>query len=86
MPKKLAEAKFGELSEQFLRVLLAAAAVDGKSEELVITRKAFHDLHEKLKEGYSPEIDVWFEDNELHIALAWSEVPIVGFRKIRGQK
>ena len=86
MPKKLAEAKFGELSEQFLRVLLAAAAVDGKSEELVITRKAFHDLHEKSKEGYNPEIDVWFEDNELHIALAWSEVPIVGFRKIRGQE
>lgn len=84
MPKKLAEAKFGELSEQFLRVLLAAAAVDGKSEELVITRKAFHDLHEKLKEGYNPEIDVWYEDNELHVALAWSEVPIVGFRKIRG--
>ena len=83
MPKKLAEAKFGELSEQFLRVLLAAAAVDGKSEELVITRKAFHDLHEKLKEGYNPEIDVWYEDNELHIALAWGEVPIVGFRKIR---
>ena len=86
MPKKLAEAKFGELSEQFLRVLLAAAAVDGKSEELVITRKAFHDLHEKLKEGYNPEIDVWFEGNELHIALAWSEIPVVGFRKIRGQK
>ena len=86
MPKKLAEAQFGELSEQFLRVLLAAAAVDGKSEELVITRKAFHDLHEKLKEGYNPEIDVWFEDNELHVALAWSEVPIVGFRKICGQK
>ena len=84
MPKKLAEAKFSELSEQFLRVLLAAAAVDGKSEELVITRKAFHDLHEKLKEGYNPEIDVWYEDNELHVALAWSEVPIVGFRKIRG--
>ena len=84
MPKKLAEAKFGELSEQFLRVLLAAAAVDGKSEELVITRNAFHDLHEKLKEGYNPEIDVWYEDNELHVALAWSEVPIVGFRKIRG--
>lgn len=84
MPKKLAEAKFGELSEQFLRVLLAAAAVDGKSEELVITRKAFYDLHEKLKEGYNPEIDVWYEDNELHVALAWSEVPIVGFRKIRG--
>jgi hypothetical protein len=84
VPKKLAEAKFGELSEQFLRVLLAAAAVDGKSEELVITRKAFHDLHEKLKEGYNPEIDVWYEDNELHVALAWSEVPIVGFRKIRG--
>lgn len=86
MPKKLAEAKFGELSEQFLRVLLAAAAVDGKSEELVITRKAFHDLHQKLKDGYNPEIDVWFEDNELHIALAWSEVPIIGFRKTRGQK
>jgi len=84
VPKKLAEAKFGELSEQFLRELLAAAAVDGKSEELVITRKAFHDLHEKLKEGYNPEIDVWYEDNELHVALAWSEVPIVGFRKIRG--
>lgn len=86
MPKKLAEAKFGELSEQFLRVLLAAAAVDGKSEELVITRKAFHDLHQKLKDGYNPEIDVWFKDNELHIALAWSEAPIIGFRKIRGQK
>jgi hypothetical protein len=86
VPKKLAEAKFGELSEQFLRVLLAAAAVDGKSEELVITRKAFHDLHQKLKDGYNPEIDVWFEDNELHIALAWSAVPIIGFRKIRGQK
>ena len=86
MPKKQAEAKFGELSEQFLRVLLAAAAVDGKSEELVITRKAFHDLHDKLKQGYNPEIDVWFEDNELHIALAWSEVPIIGFRKTRGQE
>ena len=86
MPKKLAEAQFNELSEQFLRVLLAAAAVDGKSEELVITRKAFHDLHAKLKDGYNPEIEVWFQDNELHIALAWSEVPIVGFRKIRGQK
>jgi hypothetical protein len=86
VPKKLAEAKFGELSEQFLRVLLAAAAVDGKSEELVITRKAFHDLHQKLKDGYNPEIDVWFEDNELHIALAWSGAPIIGFRKIRGQK
>jgi hypothetical protein len=84
VPKKLAEAKFSELSEQFLRVLLAAAAVDGKSEELVITRKAFHDLHEKLKAGYSPEIDVWFEDNELHIALVWSEVPVVGFRRSRG--
>ena len=84
MPKKLAEAKFSELSEQFLRVLLAAAAVDGKSEELVITRKAFHDLHDKLKEGYNPEIDVWFEDNELHIALVWSEVPVVGFRRSRG--
>lgn len=76
MPKKLAEAKFSELSEQFLRVLLAAAAVDGKSEELVITRKAFHDLHDKLKEGYNPEIDVWFEDNELHIALVWSKLPV----------
>jgi hypothetical protein len=86
VPKKLAEAQFGELSEQFLRVLLAAAAVDGKSEELVITRKAFHDLHQKLKDGYNPEIDVWFEDNELHIALAWSKVPIIGFRKSRGQK
>ena len=84
MPKKLAEAKFSELSEQFLRVLLAAAAVDGKSEELVITRKAFHDLHDKLKAGFSPEIDVWFEDNELHIALVWSEVPVVGFRRSRG--
>lgn len=83
MPKKLAEAKFGELSEQFLRVLLAAAAVDGKSEELVITRKAFHDLHDKLKAGYSPEMDVWFEDSELHIALGWSEIPIVDFRKNR---
>lgn len=84
MPKKLIEAKFGELSEQFLRVLLAAAAVDGKSEELVITRKAFHDLHDKLKAGFSPEIDVWFEDSELHIALVWSEVPVVGFRRSRG--
>jgi hypothetical protein len=84
VPKKLAEAKFSELSEQFLRVLLAAAAVDGKSEELVITRKAFHDLHDKLKAGFSPEIDVWFEDNELHIALVWSEVPVVGFRRSRG--
>lgn len=84
MPKKLAEAKFSELSEQFLRVLLAAAAVDGKSEELIITRKAFHDLHDKLKAGFSPEIDVWFEDSELHIALVWSEVPVVGFRRSRG--
>jgi hypothetical protein len=84
VPKKLAEAKFSELSEQFLRVLLAAAAVDGKSEELVITRKAFHDLHDKLKEGYNPEIDVWFEDSELHIALVWSEAPVVGFRRSRG--
>jgi len=84
VPKKLIEAKFGELSEQFLRVLLAAAAVDGKSEELVITRKAFHDLHDKLKAGFSPEIDVWFEDSELHIALVWSEVPVVGFRRSRG--
>jgi len=84
VPKKLAEAKFSELSEQFLRVLLAAAAVDGKSEELIITRKAFHDLHDKLKAGFSPEIDVWFEDSELHIALVWSEVPVVGFRRSRG--
>jgi hypothetical protein len=76
VPKKLAEAKFSELSEQFLRVLLAAAAVDGKSEELVITRKAFHDLHDKLKGGYNPEIDVWFEDSELHIALVWSKLPV----------
>jgi hypothetical protein len=86
VPKKLAEAQFGELSEQFLRVLLAAATVDGKSEELVITRKAFHDLHDKLKAGYSPEMDVWYEDSELHIALAWSKTPIVGFRNSRGEK
>ena len=86
MPKKLAEAKFGELSEQFLRVLLAAAAVDGKSEELVITRKAFHDLHAKLKDGYNPEIEVWFRDSELHISLGWSKVPVVSFEGRRGQK
>lgn len=76
MSKKVIEAKFGELSEQFLRVLLAAAAVDGKSEELVITRKAFHDLHEKLKAGYSPEIDVCYKDSELHIQLNWSKLPV----------
>lgn len=86
MPKKLAEAKLGELSDQFLRVVLAAAAVDNKSEELVITRKAFHDLHEKLRAGYSPEMDVWFEDNELHVSLVWSNTPVAGFRRIYGQK
>lgn len=80
MPKKLAEAKFGGLSEQFLRVLLAAATVDNKSEELVITRRAFHDLHDKLKKGYHPDMDIWYEDGELHVKLEWSKLPIIGSR------
>ena len=77
MPKKLAEASFGGLSEQFLRVLLAAATVDNKSEELVITRKAFHDLNNNLKKGYRPDMDVWYEDGELHVKIEWSKVPMV---------
>lgn len=76
MPKKLAELAFDGLSEQFLRVLLAAATVDNKSEELVITRKAFHELHDKLKKGHYPEMDVWYEDGELHIKLEWSKKQI----------
>jgi hypothetical protein len=84
--KKIAEAKLGELSEQFLRVILAAAVVDSKGEEITITRKAFHDLHTNLKAGHSPEIDTWYEDGELHIALNWSPSPIVGFRKTNGKK
>ena len=76
MGKKLAEAKFAELSEQFLRVILAASVVDTRAEEITITRKAFHDLHKKLSAGYNPEMDVWFEDGELHIKLDWSKHPV----------
>lgn len=76
MGKKLADTEIGELSDQFLRVVLAAAALDNKGGELTITRKAFHELHDKLIKGYHPEIEVWFEDGELHIKTDWSERPV----------
>lgn len=76
MGKKIADAGLGELSDQFLRVVLAAAALDNQGGELTITRKAFHELHEKLTGGYHPEIEVWFEDGELHIKTDWSERPV----------
>ena len=76
MGKKLADTEIGELSDQFLRVVLAAAALDNKSGELTITRKAFHELHDKLVRGFHPEIEVWFEDGELHIRTDWSEKPV----------
>ena len=76
MGKKSIDAEIGELSDQFLRVVLAAAALDNTGGELTVTRKAFHELHEKLVEGYRPEIEVWFEDGELHIKTDWSDRPI----------
>jgi hypothetical protein len=76
MGKKLINAEIGELSDQFLRVVLAAAALDNKGGELTVTRKAFHELHDKLCKGYHPEIEVWFEDSELHIKTDWSEKPV----------
>ena len=75
MGKKIADVGIEELSDQFLRVVLAAAAVDNGG-EITITRKAFHELHDKLTKGYSPEIEVWFEDGELHIEADWSNKPV----------
>jgi len=74
--KKIADTGLGELSDQFLRVVLAAAALDNQGGELTITRKAFHELHDKLVQGYHPEIEVWFEDGELHIKTDWSDRPV----------
>lgn len=64
------------MSDQFLRVVLAAASLDNKGGELTITRKAFYELHDKLAKGYRPEIEVWFEDGELHIKTDWSSKPV----------
>jgi len=74
--KKIADTSISELSDQFLRVVLAAAALDNKGGELTITRKAFHELHQNLIKGYHPEIEVWFEDGELHIKTDWSKRPV----------
>ena len=76
MGKKLVDAEMSELSDQFLRVVLAAAALDNKGGELTITRKAFHELHDNLTKGFKPEIEVWFEDGELHIKTDWSKNPV----------
>ena len=76
MGKKIADTGINELSDQFLRVVLAAAALDNRGGELTVTRKAFHEPHVKLVQGYHPEIEVWFEDGELHIKTDWSDKPV----------
>lgn len=76
MPKKIADSELSELSDQFLRVVLAAASMDNPGGELTITRKAFVELHEKLTKGYHPDIEVWFEDGELHIKTNWPNKPV----------